>query len=232
MWTNYAKCLPSNLFDFFCRDWLKLLSVILYGCIPFAFYQYLGFVIYCLSKNLEMPHHIEDYGNRRGYTMPHNPSSPWCFYALPTSYSYIQDTHWNVGFFRYYEVKQLPNFFLALPVIVMSLASIGSYIYKCKDALIETNNVRAWLDSKPMMFMPYCLHLLFLVTYGIGTVHIQVLTRMIYSSSPILYFFLARYLGHYLVLKQTSFCFKLLLTYHMVYFVIGTAVFSNFYPWT
>lgn len=179
-----------------------------------------------------IPYHIENYGKKRGYHMPHHKPSPWCSYTLPMSYSYIQQTHWNVGFFQYYELKQLPNFALALPVIVISLASVCSYISRCKDALVETKNVRAWLESKPMIFMPYAIHLLFLVTYGIGNVHIQVLTRMIFSSSPLVYFYMARLLGHYLVLKQISLTFKLLLTYHMLYFVVGTAVHCNFYPWT
>ena len=214
------------------RDWLKIASVILYGCIPFAFYQYLGFVLYCRRRPMQIPPHIELYGRRRGYHMPHHKASEWCSYTLPMSYSYIQRTHWNVGFLQYFEVKQLPNFALALPVIVISCVAVFSYIFRCKDALVETRNLRAWIDSKPMQFMPYAMHLLFLVTYGLTSVHIQILTRMIFSSSPLVYFCMARYIGHYIVLKQKTVFFKLLLTYHILYFVIGIALHANFYPWT
>jgi len=44
-------------------------------------------------------------------------------------YSYIQDKHWNVGFFRYYEWKQIPNFLLAAPILMLSAAGVYRWIY-------------------------------------------------------------------------------------------------------
>ena len=38
--------------------------------------------------------------------------SLWCDKLIPLPYSYIQDSYWNLGFLRYFELKQIPNSFL------------------------------------------------------------------------------------------------------------------------
>ncbi|KAF1780680.1 GPI mannosyltransferase 2 [Phytophthora cactorum] len=54
----------------------------------------------------------------------------WCTNAVPNltaMYSFIQREYWNVGLFRYYELKQLPNFILAAPIIVLSMHALHGY---------------------------------------------------------------------------------------------------------
>jgi len=84
--------------------------------------------------------------NRRGY-LSHCGSQQqqqpdWCsngpYFNL---YSFVQRKHWNVGLFRYYHLKQLPNFLLAAPILVIASTAVATWIgyswiryreYSCK----------------------------------------------------------------------------------------------------
>ncbi|KAF9927643.1 hypothetical protein FBU30_003019 [Linnemannia zychae] len=53
---------------------------------------------------------------------------PWCDANIPLIYTFVQDFYWNVGFMRYYEIKQIPNFLMAAPMIILSASGIIYYI--------------------------------------------------------------------------------------------------------
>ncbi|VFQ69908.1 unnamed protein product [Cuscuta campestris] len=57
----------------------------------------------------------------------HSPS-PWCKKRIPLFYDYIQGHYWGVGFLRYFQIKQIPNFVLASPVLSLALCSIIHYV--------------------------------------------------------------------------------------------------------
>ena len=44
-------------------------------------------------------------------------------------YEWTQRQHWNVGFFQYYKLKQIPNFLLAAPILGLSLMAVYQWIY-------------------------------------------------------------------------------------------------------
>jgi len=63
---------------------------------------------------------------------------PWCSHSEQNSmvlsssfslYRHIQHKHWNVGIFRYYEWKQVPNFLLAAPILVLSITGVYRWIH-------------------------------------------------------------------------------------------------------
>ncbi|CAM9343729.1 unnamed protein product [Choristocarpus tenellus] len=45
----------------------------------------------------------------------------WCKWRVPSLYAYVQAEYWGVGLFRYYTWKQVPNFLLATPVLLLSI---------------------------------------------------------------------------------------------------------------
>ena len=81
-----------------------LLYHICMGCIvslPVLYHDFRGFNSHCMQQSTLLP--------------------DWCSYTGRFSlYAYVQHKHWNVGLLRYYELKQIPNFILAAPVLILS----------------------------------------------------------------------------------------------------------------
>ena len=89
-----------------------LVQVLFYNglvVLPFILFQYYGYFTYCTLVERTAV------------------QSPWCSKMFPFPYSYIQDHYWDVGFLRYFELKQIPNFLLAAPIVILSLCSLFSY---------------------------------------------------------------------------------------------------------
>ena len=101
---------------------------------PFILFQLYGYVSYCMPP--------ADVTHDTAY-------SPWCDKLIPLPYSYIQDSYWNVGFLRYFELKQIPNFLLATPMILLS--SYAVVIYCCNRENLEIVKTLGLLQkrSKP-----------------------------------------------------------------------------------
>jgi len=71
--------------------------------------------------------------NRRGFWNHCNDNigdrPDWCSYGPNFNlYSFVQRKYWNVGFFRYYQWKQLPNFLLAAPILVLGVWASVAWI--------------------------------------------------------------------------------------------------------
>ncbi|KAH7861293.1 hypothetical protein Vadar_024254 [Vaccinium darrowii] len=213
--------------------------------------------------------------------------SPLCKARLPLLYNYIQSHYWGVGFLRYFQLKQLPNFLLASPILSLALSSIihyvklqpeiffslgfrgssehsasvfspmgaakrekGSYSLKeCMTAIQQEDQIlrrrkrtikgdgHSTLlplenDSSERNLsagvLPFALHLGFMAATAFFVMHVQVATRFL-SASPPLYWFAAHLISSPGNRKKWGY---LIWTYSAAYILIGSLLFSNFYPFT
>jgi len=172
---------------------------------------------------------------------------PWCEKKLPLLYSFVQIEYWNCGFMRYYTFNNIPNFFLAIPMIIISSWGIISY---CKYdwhriitlGLISRNDKKRNDSSKTYYssyLLPHIVLWAFLLLYCCTSMHIQVITRF-FSSVPTLYWFVA-----WLIYSHDDAIFKknnsnnnsktinwgyIILNYFIFYGILGVVLFTAFYP--
>lgn len=168
----------NTLFD--VSQWLKRilrLSVQLFLCfLPFVSFQVYSCLLYCVPYyiRLEIPDKVEEYGDRKGFVMPSDSLPPWCYDVIPLSYSYVQKEYWGVGFLRYYQWKQLPNFALAIPVVILILHfSTQAIIQKLNRITIDfEETIINLINDKITM---YAVHAVALTTFCVLCIHIQVI---------------------------------------------------------
>jgi phosphatidylinositol glycan class V len=112
--------------------------------LPFAVYQYYAYALYCTTRRL----------NSFG-TLIRN-INDWCTWDSllpPLHYSHVQSYYWSVGFLRYFEFKQIPNFLLATPMILLSVYCLVRFlaalmVVKRKEEKPERN----WLRYRSVPF--------------------------------------------------------------------------------
>lgn len=162
--------------------------------LPFIVYQYSSFTIFC-NRNAsakDLKPHILQYGNQLKYKMAHTGLSPWCYESVPLSYSYVQTNHWDVGFMKYYEQKQLPNFLLATPMVCICLAALVHYLkrnwvffltlglyhpaddnYKKTEEMVDESQQKDYGFYNKRCYV-YLVHMIFLVVIACLFMHVQV----------------------------------------------------------
>lgn len=221
---------------------LVVLAMSIIICVaPFVFLQFYHHSNFCFDNFVNLPQEVVSHAVTNGYRLTgqyYNQS--WCdFNYIPLPYSYVQEYYWNVGFLRYYELKQLPNFLLAMPVIYITLSECIAFLYHNNEYLIHLGifktihasyfskvdkkkkvvHKRTEEDSKDFLFV-CVVHAFLLCMFCIFIVHIQVTTRMLFSANPAIYWFCTK--------KNKTFM-KL---YCFTYYFIGIVMFCNFLPWT
>nr|XP_047929012.1 GPI mannosyltransferase 2 [Anser cygnoides] len=181
----------------------------LYSCAKcFALrFQYYAYVRFCgpgTGLELDVPKPLQQLALDKGYHLAamSGVKPTWCSQRFPVVYSYIQDVYWNVGFLRYFELRQVPNFLLALPVTFLGFWAAGTYVVANPRHCLTLGLERRKDEQEgkpragfccPAVFV-YVVHATALLLFGFFCMHVQVLTRFLGSSSPVLYWFSAHLL--------------------------------------
>lgn len=239
---------------------LKVISILIIIAFHFGLMQVYNYYLFCIKKSFSFPEIIKDFAIQNDFVLAGNRTndsvSPWCSSNLPISYSYVQDRYWNVGFLRYYELKQIPNFLLALPIVLIILVNSLKYfrrnqafcwrlgIFNLKPSIMRLTQVA---DQNQFVFI---VHAVVMTFFCVLFIHVQVTTRILSSSNPMLYFFCASYFMtnvdqdkkkndddnggeiNMFDIKRLSFLQKTIIYYFLGYYAVGTVMFSNFLPWT
>ncbi|XP_063274858.1 GPI mannosyltransferase 2 isoform X2 [Prinia subflava] len=175
--------------------------------LPFALFQYYAYARFCspgTGPGQDIPEPLLQLARDKGYRVVGmgGDKPPWCSQRFPVVYSYIQDTYWNVGFLRYFELKQIPNFLLALPVTLLVSWAAWTYVSTNPRHCLTLGLERSESEERgkardgfcgPAVFV-YMVHATALLVFGFFCMHVQVLTRFLGCSSPILYWFSAHLL--------------------------------------
>lgn len=157
------------------------------------------FYLFCHHLNIKFPIQIRKYATEMGYVLAGNKTdnvSPWCNNSIPMSYGYIQERYWNVGFLRYFEYKQIPNFLLAAPIILLVTVSFLAYIrrnykYCLRLGLFVNDTICSPVTQFDQMSFVFRVHAAALAIFSLLCIHVQVTTRMLASSSPVIYWICA-----------------------------------------
>jgi GPI mannosyltransferase 2 len=174
-------------------------------------------------------------------------------------YSYVQRKYWNVGFLRYYEWKQLPNFLLAAPVICLAISAVANWISMnlnlypmsselnffrwairalqgfVNDDLSSSESTDAPRSGHYSSEMVLLGHPKLLGQYAVlaattmlclTLAHVQVSTRMIFSTCPAINWFLVVKICNHGRLGNA------ILLWTFLYIVLGIIMHPNWLPWT
>lgn len=181
----------------------------------------------------------------------------WCHIDMRSLYTYVQSTHWNVGFLRYYELKQIPNFLLATPILFCSAWGVSRWIRiswkehmsrndtkgslfdciqwatwalrRCGDDSSQSRSEESMLHG-PRMLSHYAV-LAAVAMLGLTVAHVQITTRLICSTCPAIYWHLAYLCNSETKIFRCSTRF-LIGVYLSIFIVIGTILHVNCLPWT
>ncbi len=135
------------------------------------------------------------------------------------AYQLIQYKHWGVGFFSYYLIKNIPNFLLASPMICIC----AYIIHNSYKKMAANGYYKHILHNDHTFNIVYMAVLLGLIVVN---AHVQIITRVISSSCPYLYYEVS------LLLTQNKKSRPIILSYFIIFNIIGVFMHTNHYPWT
>jgi phosphatidylinositol glycan class V len=167
-------------------------------------------------------------------------------------YGYVQKKYWSVGFLRYFQIKQIPNFLLACPILVLSTLATSTWIQTSWTLLIDNQKsvlqrTISWIvdalqafggeqrPTAPLLtpgeilqgssyLLGFYAVLAASTLLGLTIAHVQISTRLICSSCPALYWFLAGALN-----RRFG---DAIIGYFLFYNILGVILHPNWLPWT
>lgn len=219
-----------------------MLTSTIFCLLPFLIFQIYSYATFCKSFPVgSLSDEVLKQAKDNEWILPgqhakYNQS--WCNDLVPLAYNYVQKHYWNVGFMQYYEWKQWPNFLLAAPMLSIIAISCLKYvwIHLLRKRSIEIFTLNDTTDCYSIYQKPHMngtvfhVHALFLALYSMFFVHIQVSTRLLAAASPVFYWACSKqFLDPKLRTLNTKFY---IMFYCAAYFIVGTVLFCNFFPWT
>lgn len=105
--------------------------------------------------------------------------SPWCSHLIPSVYTHVQRTYWNVSFLSYWTLSQLPNIALALPLLVPLLF----YSIPHTFSLLRGKSLGS---LRPLTTAAHSVHAAFLSITLLTNAHTQIALRLL-SALPCTY---------------------------------------------
>lgn len=123
--------------------------------LPSLLHQRGAYRVFCLS---EVAHHAQ--------------RSPWCNRIIPSIYTHVQRTYWNVSFLSYWTLSQLPNIALALPL----LAPLLFYSIPHTFSLIQGKGLGG---LRPLTTAAHSVHAAFLSMTLLTNAHTQIALRLL-----------------------------------------------------
>ncbi|CAG8540700.1 3210_t:CDS:2 [Ambispora leptoticha] len=223
-----------NIAKVFSARILKSSILCVISTIGFVVFEIYGYMSYCLE-------------NKATTTMMTNPHRrPWCKSRIPLLYTFVQTYYWNCGFLSYYQVKQIPNFLFATPMILLSFFGIFVYAEYDWKRFISLGWRRNEASNKTdihnkgtkeqetstyfsSMLLPFIYLWMVLLVYALTSMHIQVITRF-FSSQPTVYWFASYMLIESKRNDVSRKWAKLILNYFVIYGLCGVILFANFFP--
>ncbi|PKI85492.1 Gpi18p [Malassezia vespertilionis] len=109
---------------------------------------------------------------------------PWCAARIPIPYSWIQSHYWNVGFLRYWTLQQLPNFLLAVPMLVLGAAGCMLYVRTVKLRPLLRSTFTPWnprafsADPFGRIAPAFVYHTAILLAVLLFASHVQIILRL------------------------------------------------------
>lgn len=227
---NISECFKPSRLLYIIKSTYKqlamLIVLLMISITPFVIWQYHIYNTFCTQAWIT------------------SSKDHWCNQMIPLSYGYVQSHYWNVGFLKYFQVSQVPNFVLATPICVLvflgvnQLATTESFLSVVKwlgfKDIVQTNKCFTNTIFNQSRIFVYACHISFLTVFGIFNVHVQILTRMLCSSSPFVYWTVAELLlnqNSTSRFKRSKFVY-FIFAYFILYNVLGLFLHTNFYPWT